>query len=193
MSKPEQAFVLRRATQDTIRRVHELCAIAAGVEARPRLTQIKATPLVLSTMLEPFVALGAYCRAMSRRLIYLLIAVFALLQGFQPLLHAHVGAAAQGHARIHLHALPNSTATAATGTASMSSATAPDTPAITPAKEYRRQERSLQASPTPAAAVRHVVAVLGYAEVMSARAPATAPVAGPRNILPPSLAPPRIS
>jgi hypothetical protein len=157
------------------------------------LTQIKATLRVVSTMLEPFVALGAYCRAMSRRLTYLLIAVFALLQGFQPLLHAHVGAAAPGYARIHFHALPISADTAATGTASMSSAMAPDSPAITPAEEYRRQERSLQGSPTPAAAVRLVVAVLGYGAVTLARAPVTVPVAVPRNILPPSLAPPRIS
>jgi hypothetical protein len=130
---------------------------------------------------------------MSRRLTYLLIAVFALLQGFQPLLHAHVGAAAPGYARIHFHALPISADTAATGTASMSSAMAPDSPAITPAEEYRRQERSLQASPAPAAAVGLVVAVLGYGAVIPAHAPATVPVAVPRNILPPSLAPPRIS
>ena len=130
---------------------------------------------------------------MSRRLIYLLIAVFALLQGFQPLLHAHVGAVAPGYARIHFHALPISADTAATGTASMSNATAPDSPAITPAEEYRRQERLFQPSPTPTAAVRLVVAALGYGQVMPTRAPPPAPVAVPHNLLPPSLAPPRVS
>ena len=138
----------------------------------------------MSTMLEPLVALGAYCRAMSRRLIYLLIAVFALLQGFQPLLHAHVGAAAPGYARIHLHALPISADTAASGTTSMSSATAPDSPSITPAEEHRRQERLLQASPTPGAAVRLVVAVLGCDAVVPARAPAQVAVTISRTILP---------
>jgi hypothetical protein len=130
---------------------------------------------------------------MSRRLIYLLIAVFALLQGFQPLLHAHVGSAAPGYARIHFHALPISADTAASGTTSMSNATAPDSPSITPAEEYRRQERLLQASPTPGTAVRLVVAVLRFRAVVSTRAPGTAPVAVPRNLLPPSIAPPRLS
>ena len=130
---------------------------------------------------------------MSRRLIYLLIAVFALLQGFQPLLHAHVGAAAPGYARIHLHALPISADTVVSWTASMSNASAPDSPSISPAEEYRRQDRSLEASPTPDAVVRLVVAVLGHGAVVPARPPATAPVAVPRNILPPSLAPPRLS
>jgi len=180
------------AAQGTTRRVQEFCTIAAGAEARQRLTQIKARLRVLSTMLEPFVALGAYCRAMSRRPIYLLIAVFALLQGFQPLLHAHVGAAAPGYARIHFHALPISADTAASGTTSMSNATAPDSPSISPAEEYRRQERLLQTSTTPVVAVRLVVGALGYGAVVPAGAPATAPGAVPRNILPPSLAPPRL-
>jgi hypothetical protein len=130
---------------------------------------------------------------MSRRLTYLLIAVFALLQGFQPLLHAHVGAAAPGYARIHFHALPISTDTAATGTASMSNAAAPDSPSITPAEEYRRHEHLLQATATPTAAGRLVAPALGYGAVMPTHAPATAPVAVPRNILPPALAPPHIS
>ena len=132
---------------------------------------------------------------MSRRLIYLLIAVFALLQAFQPLLHAHVGAAAPGYARIHFHALPISADTAATGTASMSNAAVPDSPSITAAEEYRRQERLFQPSlsPTPIAAVRLGVGVLGYGAVVPIHVPATAPVAVPHNILPPSLAPPLIS
>lgn len=44
--------------------------MAACVEARLRLTPIKAGLRVLSTMIEPFTALGAYCRAVSRRLIH---------------------------------------------------------------------------------------------------------------------------
>jgi hypothetical protein len=128
---------------------------------------------------------------MSRRLTYLLIAVFALLQGFQPLVHTHVGVAAPRHARIHFHALPISTDTAWTGTASMSNAAAPDSPSITPAYEYRRYRHLLPWTGTPAATARLVVAVLGHGAV--APAPATAPVAVPRNILPPALAPPRIS
>lgn len=75
----------------------------------------------------------------------------------------------------------------------MSSATAPDSPSITPAEEYRRQERLLQPCPTLGAAVRLVVAVLGYGAVVPILAPATPPVAVARNILPPSLAPPRLS
>ena len=127
------------------------------------------------------------------RLIYPLIAVLALLQGVQPLLHAHVGAAAPGHARIHFHALPISIDTDGTGTASMSKAGEPDSPSITPAEEYRRHEQLLPSTATPAVAGRLVVAVLGHGAAALAPAPASAQVAVARNILPPALAPPRIS
>jgi len=130
---------------------------------------------------------------MLRRLIYPLIAIFGLLQGFQPLLHAHVGAAAPGHARIHLHALPNSNVTAATGTASMSTASTPDSPSITAAEEYRRHEHLLPSTATPAAGGRFVVAVLGHGAAAPPPASVSAQVAVPRDILPPALAPPRFS
>ena len=128
---------------------------------------------------------------MSHRLTYLLITVLALLQGVQPLLHAHVGAIASGYAGIHFHALPSATDTTWTETV-LTNAAVPDLPSITAPDNFRRTEHLLSTI-TLAAAGGILVGVLQHDAMPVTPTPATAQAAVPRNILPPTLAPPRVA
>ena len=128
---------------------------------------------------------------MSHRLTYLLITVFALLQGLQPLLHAHVGAICSGHAGIHFHVLPSATDTTWTETVLMNSAV-PDLPSLTPPDNFRRTEQLLSTM-TLAATDGILVGVFQQDARPATPTPATVQAAVPRNILPPTLAPPRFA
>jgi hypothetical protein len=77
---------------------------------------------------------------MQRALLRLFLALFALLQGVSPLLHAHVMPPAGGQTGLHVHAVAIAPARERGQATSLTFAAQPDSAAITAPTEHRRDE-----------------------------------------------------
>lgn len=131
---------------------------------------------------------------MSRRLTYLVLVVFALLQGLRPLLHAHVGdTGALGDRPHYMHAVDGVSWDGSVTHAHPDHAEPHDSAAIAASDQERRDEQLIPLPPLFGAA-SDPIPPPEQPRALPNAAPATPVLVGaPSHLLPPALAPPHLA